>query len=724
MTSYQPPENIGDFGYDFNYAVWTPGTTVVLSRVKWDSTYRDIVWFDDYDKAWNYHDEKGIKLVVNGLTYCAQGQPVRLDIPFSKANEYNYMCVRNAADSVNSRNTFYYFITSVEYVAPHTTEFTVQLDVWQTYMHEIKFGMCYVERGHIGIAAQDKWENYGRKYLTVPEGLDTGGEYVISEVWRHDMASVEHIDGNVDSANYDIIVTSAIDLLVDYGTEDDPHFQTAKGSLAGGMANATCVYAMDVGNFRTLAEALSNCPWVSQGVQTITAIPKGIINFDGLSSAKTPDTSGYEEDKKRRTKKQGATVYPITTGFGSSGINNNQTIDLAPGFRKEDNIPERYRILWKLYTYPYMVYEVTMFNGAPLLVRPECVWDTSLKVTMWAHVVPPGPRIMFTVNGYNQNNTGDGNNAYSEHFDAMTGISALPTFALTNNGYLQYMAGNAHSIHYQYQSADWAQQKAIRGADTSYTQAQASMMQANQATDLTNAYSRQGAEYNANMRLLGGSLNTGASAIGQLAGGNIGGALSSALMGGINNGMAYGMAMENNRREIEARSAMTGLNNSYAKFNADTNLAMAKFAANGDYANAIAGINAKVQDSRMIAPTTSGGVGGDAFNLATYGWRLVCRQRRIDDGTLTRIGEFWLRYGYAMNVPTKVPKNLQCMTNFTYWKMQETYLYSTTCPEGFRQSIRGIFEKGVTVWSDPDRIGKTDFADNEPLPDVNINMEW
>ena len=122
----------------------------------------------------------------------------------------------------------------------------------------------------------------------------------------------------------------------------------------------------------------------------------------------------------------------------------------------------------------------------------------------------------------------------------MTGISALPTFALTNNGYLQYMAGNAHSIHYQYQSADWAQQKAIRGADTSYTQAQASMMQANQATDLTNAYSRQGAEYNANMRLLGGSLNTGASAIGQLAGGNIGGALSSALMGGINNGMAYG----------------------------------------------------------------------------------------------------------------------------------------------------------------------------------------
>ena len=35
----------GDFGLDFDYAVWTPGTQVGLTRVRWDSTYRDIVRF-------------------------------------------------------------------------------------------------------------------------------------------------------------------------------------------------------------------------------------------------------------------------------------------------------------------------------------------------------------------------------------------------------------------------------------------------------------------------------------------------------------------------------------------------------------------------------------------------------------------------------------------------------------------------------------------------------
>ena len=38
------------------------------------------------------------------------------------------------------------------------------------------------------------------------------------------------------------------------------------------------------------------------------------------------------------------------------------------------------------------------------------------------------------------------------------------------------------------------------------------------------------------------------------------------------------------------------------------NLAYAKYAVNGDYANAIAGINARIQDAQTIAPTTSGQV--------------------------------------------------------------------------------------------------------------------
>ena len=60
-------------------------------------------------------------------------------------------------------------------------------------------------------------------------------------------------------------------------------------------------------------------------------------------------------------------------------------------------------------------------------------------------------------------------------------------------------------------------------------------------------------------------------------------------------------------------------------------------------------------------------------------------------------------------------QRLNCMTHFTYWKLKELYLVSSECPELYRKTIRGIFEKGVTVWKDPRNIGKPNvLTDNKP----------
>jgi hypothetical protein len=58
------------------------------------------------------------------------------------------------------------------------------------------------------------------------------------------------------------------------------------------------------------------------------------------------------------------------------------------------------------------------------------------------------------------------------------------------------------------------------------------------------------------------------------------------------------------------------------------------------------------------------------------------------------------------------------MSKFTYWKLSETYISAANMPESFKQTIRGIFEKGVTVWADPTYIGNTDIADNVPLDGI------
>jgi hypothetical protein len=152
----------------------------------------------------------------------------------------------------------------------------------------------------------------------------------------------------------------------------------------------------------------------------------------------------------------------------------------------------------------------------------------------------------------------------------------------------------------------------------------------------------------------------------------------------------------------------------------DSNYDYGNFAAQGDYQTSIAAINAKVQDARMIQPTTSGQVGGDAFNLAVYKWGIFARLKILQPAAMALIGEFWLRYGYAINRFTVMPSTYQVMDTFTYWKLRETYITSSTCPESFRQTIRGIFEKGVTVWNDPTKIGNVDMATNNPLPGVTL----
>ena len=82
------------------------------------------------------------------------------------------------------------------------------------------------------------------------------------------------------------------------------------------------------------------------------------------------------------------------------------------------------------------------------------------------------------------------------------------------------------------------------------------------------------------------------------------------------------------------------------------------------------------------------------------------------------VGEYFLRYGYAIHEFMALPENLNCMENFTYWQCKEVYLNCSKADEGAKETLRGIFEKGVTVWRDATKIGNIDIADNEPLGGV------
>ena len=178
----------------------------------------------------------------------------------------------------------------------------------------------------------------------------------------------------------------------------------------------------------------------------------------------------------------------------------------------------------------------------------------------------------------------------------------------------------------------------------------------------------------------------------------------------------------NNAADINARSAGQRGSASVSSQSSirDTNKNLADWAAKGDYANTIAGINAKVQDAQLIQPSVSGQYAGETFNLVNDTMELSLRWKMIDPAAIRVLGEYWLRYGYAVRQFKTIPVSLQVMTKFTYWKLAETYISSATVPESFKQAIRGIFEKGVTVWGNANDIGNIDIANNEPISGVTL----
>ena len=735
ITEY--PTEQYDFGYEFNYALWTPGTTVTLCNVPWNNDYRDIVKFDSHDKLDEFLAKNSTHtLRINQLTLCKPNVPIRIDAPFNEAFKFNYISVRNNVSPANSQvSRFYYFITDVRYVAPNTTELVIQLDVWQTFCHDVQFGSAYIERGHIGVANSRSFDDYGREFLTVPEGLDMGNEYTIQNVFVRELTSGKSVDydptpDNPDglwdvTPDYSLLVISTTDLEESGGTIDNPILKTAKGTFTIEGMPSGCDYWVfeDVGSFIKYIRFMADKPWVTRGIISVTIIPK--INWNRVVN--------HNPDITDRPLSFPEIAGPVDAFRLTNLETYNYTVNLRSDWRATIQMPARYRHLVKFKTFPYTVVELTSYTGNPLILKPECMPSEDMILNEFVDISYPNPRIVWGPSNYNSRH-GTTEKQFikaasevefdsGEFLDMQTGITNFPQVPIVNDSYSMYMASNAHNIAYQYQSADWSQQRAMMGNALAYDQSTANMnlstlmnslgiTAANQHMDLTNeTLVYRGFQEAANAVANGAMGMGGGNIIGGAVGAAIGVANAAANVAISANQNVQSTAINNNLA-TQQTAAQVG-NQGFVR---DTNKAFADYAANGDYQNTIAGINAKVQDAKLMQPTTVGQMGGDAFVFSRFGWGVRAKIKTLQPAVMAAIGEYWLRYGYAVNrFVQNLPASLQTMRRFTYWKLRETYLVSSTCPELYKQTIRGIFEKGVTVWANPNDIGRIDLADNEPI---------
>lgn len=697
------------YGHDFNYSQWTANTQITLCNVPWGNSYRDI-WFAQNMAALNdYLDYRsGPTINLTKVTYHRPGQPIRLPIPYGKALGFNYLRAYNPPQPGQDGDvgrSYYYFIGGVSHISPGATEFMLQLDVISSYIHEVKFGNCYIQQGHIGVANERQMDDFGKEFLSIPEGLDIGADYQIAYVYSRSIASARNTD-----SGYSIMVVSTIALDEEPGDVKNPKFKTATGNGLENLPNGAEVYVFnDRGEFNEFLNVYKDKPWITQGIISITAIPDNLGIEYGMKSV-SKRVSGIEIKEV-----QPGPLKTVRRSMGSSW----RLVASAC-------IPQRYRHLDKMLVAPYTMLEMTTNTGTPIALKPEAWASPDMDVVEVPHFAQPGPRMMFYPYRYNagplsspQTDKNGVVNDGGEFLDLATGIFNFPTFSLVNNSYMSFMASNANSLAYQHSSADWSQQRALAGNQVGYNQASAGIGTSNELTGIGIDSSRQQANISNQTAALQGVRNATAGALGSLGAGNPAGAVG-AIAGSFADRAISITATEASfaNSSNTARRSNTASTDNMA-YTRDTNYDYANMAAKGDYQNTIAGINAKVQDAQLIPPTTAGQVGGEAFMLAQYRWGYDVKVKMMQPGPMSRMGEYWLRYGYAIQRFGKIPASLQVMTHFTYWKLSETYLFGNI-PENFKETIRGIFENGVTVWADPGYIGNIDMGINKPLKGVRF----
>lgn len=692
--TYGPP-NTYPAGLLFDYSVWTAATKLDLTNVPWGNDYVH-VWkpTGGFDELNAYIDSHSVQNKhIENMSYARFDEPIRINVPINKVLQYNYIRASNPAQpgqSEDSARSYYYFITGARHIAPGTTQITVQLDIMMTFQDQIHFGDVYIERGHIGLANENQFNDYGREFLTIPEGQDVGSNYRIIHSESDTVISLDSVlEGGLIRENYDILVCSTTNFEDDPGDVNNPALVPAHATQFQGMPSGAQYYVFKGGHSFLLWMITQADPWVTKGIISITAIPK-ITRYDP-EFVYTPVNAAVSP-------------YPMRPPAGALPANIHT---LKADWRESSDIlnaiPARYRGLKKLLVFPYLVLELTTQTGTPIIIQPESWNDADATVTELAALIPPNQRIVFYPNGYNDNGGG------GENLDHATMMGNFPTLAVINDSAIAYMAENKNGIAYQYSAADWAQQKALRGAQVSYDNTRVGIAAATDATNLGNM--------NNQAQLAIGSAGTGLSGAAKGAGtGGLGGAAIGAGMEGfdvIKDSVGGAMQRLTNSRMNDISKAST-------QKIADTNLGLAQWAANGDYQQAIAAVNATIQDSKLLQPTTSGQVGGEAFNMVNGFAEIQLRWKLIDNAHIKSIGEHWLRFGYPVMQWSTIPDSWMVMTNMTYWKCIEVNLISTSLPEVYKQAIRGIFMKGVTVWKNAGDIGNYLGIDNQALEGITL----
>lgn len=145
----------------------------LISANELDSDYNHIPWFKSTTTQGEYFRVRTLHVLDDYMYQRKSNLVFNIDKTLNELDRVNYLLTFN-----DDGKKYFYFVINKEYVSDYVTKVYLQLDVIQTYMFDIQFNDCLIEREHC-----NRWLKYENGKVEPiqwieDENIDTG-EYVL-----------------------------------------------------------------------------------------------------------------------------------------------------------------------------------------------------------------------------------------------------------------------------------------------------------------------------------------------------------------------------------------------------------------------------------------------------------------------------------------------------------------------------------------------------------------
>ena len=648
-----------------------PQTTFYLLRnIKIDHSNTNQILFDSKEQQQAYFMAHKAFEVLEG-TYQRKTIGI-INVPFlyDDIADCNYIMWQNA----NYSDKWYYaFILEIKYTNPNLSQIVYDLDVIQTYMFDVEFKECYINRQH-----EDRYDKDGYPVInTEVEDLEYGDEY--QTIYEKEITQIENVGFLGIGYLYDLNVANGaqvnrVPLNIKYlffpiylyhasnGDELTDIKFTMDGTTLSSASNALLQFATStvLVNRCVSIKLYPFLPGAINGTRTDNTIDIGAVGY----RVKTIENSiiGMEPLINIGV---GASYYNITTN-------------------KYSNTPKYAES--KLLMFPYTYGVLTTKRGHDFIIKYEYINNMAISLLRQGSI-SNNPKIGYIIIDYlaKENAKLYGNTPYDQAQGIIETIEN--DGAIIDDYTASYLQSNGNSIRVAQSNAKLLQQSAITQANNTYNTG-------TQVRDIKSAQANRNLKYDIAQTALTASANVAGSAnLTNFVGVGTSGILEAASG-------ALGAVQSKQNADDSVR--MTALQE-------QNTLKNANISANTDYQATIATVNAKVRDASCVPPTSKQ-LGGDYVFDALYDCNGIYYQiKTITPYWADKLSNYFKMYGYIVN-KLDIP-NTYTRDKWNYIKLIQANIFGDI-PQSDLMKIRDIYMEGITLWHSPD-VGNYEYDNNE-----------